>query len=102
MRWIVVVALCFGCKSKQPAPHKYEDARPAPADATLADAAVDAAPDAATMSLTITPDGVGPITAKITDEEDFAKLLVGLTVKSEHRDWRRRRPSVRYQYPADG
>jgi hypothetical protein len=87
MRWLVVAAFAVGCKGK-PAPHKYEDAKPAPppADAAIADAEVDAAPDAASMSTLITPDGVGPITAKMTDEDDFVKVLHGLTVKSEHRE----------------
>lgn len=86
MRWLAVAALCLGCKSKQPAPRKYEDAKPAPADAAIADAPVDAAPDGATMSTLITPEGVGPITPKMIDEEDFAKALTGLVVKSEHRE----------------
>ncbi|HEY5926439.1 MAG TPA: hypothetical protein VIV11_32355 [Kofleriaceae bacterium] len=86
MRWLVVAALCVGCKSKK-APPKFDDAPPAPADAAVADAPADAAtPDAATMPLTITPDGVGPITAKHIDEDDYKELLVGLTIKSEHRE----------------
>ena len=86
MRWFVALALCFGCKNKQPPAPKYEDARPAPADAGLADAAVDAAADAATMSTLITPDGVGPITKKNIDEEDYKELLVGLTITTEHKE----------------
>jgi hypothetical protein len=87
MRWLVVAALCAGCKNK-PAPQpKYEDARPAPADAASADAVIDAAPlDAPAMSTTITSDGVGPLTAKHIDEDDYKELLVGLTITSEHKE----------------
>ena len=82
-----MAALCFACKGNKPAQRKYEDAPPAPADAAVPDAAADAAtPDAQTMSLTITSDGVGPITAKHIDEEDYTELLVGLTVTSEHKE----------------
>lgn len=86
MRWLVVAAVCAGCKSKQP-PRTHDDARLPPADAALADAAIDAArPDAATMSLTITSDGVGPITTKATEEDDFVRLLPGFTVTSSHHE----------------
>ncbi len=86
MRWLVFAALCLGCKGKQ-APPTYKDARQPPADAAVADAAIDAAlPDAATMSLTITSDGVGPITAKATDEDRFKKLLPGFAVTSSHQE----------------
>jgi len=78
--------LCAGCKGKQPPAPKYEDARPAPADVPAADAAIDAGVDAPSMSTTITPDGVGPLTAKHVDEEDYKELLVGFTVTSEHRE----------------
>ena len=87
MRWLVVAALCVGCSKGKKAPPKYEDAQPAPADAALADAPIDAlVVDAATMPLTITSDGVGPITVKNIDEDDYKKLLVGLTIKVEHRE----------------
>jgi hypothetical protein len=86
MRWLVVTALCAGCKSKPAPPPKYEDARPAPADTAPADAAVDATPDAPAMPTTITADGVGPLTAKNVDEEDYKDLLIGLTITSEHRE----------------
>lgn len=86
MRWLVFAILLLGCKSKQP-PSKRDDARLPPADASVADAAIDAArPDAATLSLTITSDGVGPITDKATDENDFKKLLPGFAVRSNHRE----------------
>jgi hypothetical protein len=85
MRWLVVAA-CFAvaCKSKQ-AP-KRDDARVAPADAAAADATLDAPapPDAATLAMTITGDGVGPITADVDDEEELAKRLPGFKVSSEH------------------
>jgi hypothetical protein len=86
MRWLVVAALCAGCKGKQPPAPRYEDARLAPADVALSDAAIDALADAPSMSTTITPDGVGPITVKHIDEDDYKELLVGLTVTSEHRE----------------
>lgn len=85
MRWLVVAALCAGCKSKQPP--RAHDARLPPADAAVADAAIDAPrPDAATMSFTITSDGVGPITTRATEEYDFVKLLPGFTVTSSHHE----------------
>lgn len=87
MRWLVLAALCFGCKGKQPPTPKRDDARVQPIDAAVADAPVDAAPpDAPKMSTTITPAGVGPITVKHIDEDDYKKLLVGLTVTSKHRE----------------
>lgn len=87
MRWLVLAASCLACsKGKQAPPPKHDDARVVAIDATVADAAVDAAPDAATLPLTITSDGVGPITAKVKDEEQFGKLLPGFTVKSERRE----------------
>jgi hypothetical protein len=86
MRWLVFTALCLSCKGKQVAP-KHDDARLPPADAAVPDGAIDAAvPDAAAMSLTITSDGVGPITAKATDEDRFKKLLPGFTITSNHQE----------------
>lgn len=86
MRWLVFAALCLSCKGKQ-APPKRDDARLPPADAAVADSSIDAAlPDAATMSLTITSDGVGPITVKATDEDRFKALLPGFTVTSNHQE----------------
>ena len=71
MRWLVLAALCVGCKGKKPPP-KHDDARIMPADAAVADAAIDAAPpDAPAMPTTITSDGVGPITADTNDVEEF-------------------------------
>jgi hypothetical protein len=86
MRWLVVAALLVACKGKQ-APPKRDDAALQPIDAVIADAAVDAAAiDAAVMSTTITPTGVGPITAKVVDEDDFKELLVGMTITTNHRE----------------
>ena len=85
MRWLALFAACLACKGKQAPPPRHDDARVVAKDAAPADAAIDAAPDAAAASTTITPDGVGPITAKVKDEEQFAKLLPGFTVTSEHR-----------------
>src|SRR5262245_63836901 len=86
MRWLVLAALCVGCKGKKPPP-KHDDARVMPADAAVADAAVDAAPpDAPAMSTTITSDGVGPITADTNDVEDFERLMPGFAAKSEHHE----------------
>lgn len=85
MKWLVVAALMLACKGKQQPP-KRDDAPVKPIDAAVADAAVDApAPDAG-MSTTITPDGVGPITAKMIEEDDYRKVLVGLTVTSKHQE----------------
>ena len=87
MRSLALLALCLGCKGKQAPPPKHDDARITPLDARPADAAaIDAAADAAATSTTITADGVGPISAKVKDEEQFAKLLPGFTVKSEHHE----------------
>src|SRR5687768_2251484 len=87
MRWLVVAALCFGCRGKQAPPPKRDDARVPPIDAAVADAPADAVPpDAPTMSTTITPTGVGPITAKHIDEDDYKKLLVGMTVTTNHQE----------------
>ena len=87
MRWLVLAALWFGCKGKQPPAPKRDDARVQPIDAVVADAAVDAArPDAALMSTEITSTGVGPITAKHIDEDDYRKLLVGMTVTTRHQE----------------
>ena len=88
MRWLVVAALCLpACKGKQAPAPKRDDAAVLPADASLPDAAVDAAPpDAPGLATTITADGVGPITAKATDEDDFAKLLPGFKISSEHHE----------------
>jgi hypothetical protein len=86
MRWLAVVAVLVACKGKQ-APPKRDDAPPQPIDALIADAAVDAAPpDAPAMSTEITPSGVGPITAKHIDEEDYKELLVGMTIATNHRE----------------
>ncbi|HEX5062146.1 MAG TPA: DUF1131 family protein [Kofleriaceae bacterium] len=85
MRWLVLAALCVGCKGKKPPP-KHDDARIMPADAAVADAAVDAAPDAWQMSTTITSDGVGPITADTNDADDFERLMPGYSAKSEHHE----------------
>lgn len=86
MRWLVVASLLFACKSKQ-APPKRDDAAPQPIDAASPDAAVDAAPvDAPAMSTTITRDGVGPITAKHIDEDDYKRLLPGMTITANHRE----------------
>jgi hypothetical protein len=85
MRWLALAALCAGCKGKQPPPPKHEDARPAPADAAI-DAPVDAPPDAPAMSTAITSDGVGPITAKHIDVEDYKQLLSGMTVTADHKE----------------
>jgi hypothetical protein len=38
------------------------------------------------MATTITSDGVGPIVAKMIEEEDYAKALVGLRVTSKHQE----------------
>src|SRR5688572_30988606 len=88
MRWLVVAALCLpACKGKQAPAPKRDDAQVPPADAAAADAAIDAAPaDAAGFATTITADGVGPITAKAKDEDDFAKLLPGFKISSEHHE----------------
>jgi hypothetical protein len=86
MRWLVAAALLFGCKGKQ-APPKRDDARVQPIDAVIADAAVDAAPPPdAGMSTVITPTGVGPITAKFINEEDYKAALVGLSIKQVHQE----------------
>jgi hypothetical protein len=87
MRWLVLVAMLSSCKSKQAPPPKRDDAGLQPIDAVIADAAVDAAPpDAPQMSTTITPNGVGPITAKHIDEDDYKELLVGMTITANHRE----------------
>ncbi|HEY5949201.1 MAG TPA: hypothetical protein VIV40_27095 [Kofleriaceae bacterium] len=87
MRWLVVAAVLLACKGKQAPPPKRDDARVQPIDAASADAAVDAVVvDAAVMSTTITPTGVGPITDKNIDEDDYKQLLVGFTIKTEHRE----------------
>lgn len=85
MKWLVVAALMLACKGKQQPPAR-DDAPARPIDAAVADAPVDAPPPDAGMSTTITADGVGPITAKMVDEDDFRKALVGLTVTSRHRE----------------
>lgn len=86
MRWLVAAALVFGCKGKQ-APPKRDDAPVQPIDAAIADAAVDAAPPPdAGMATTITPTGVGPITAKFINEDDYKAALVGLTVTEKHQE----------------
>jgi hypothetical protein len=86
MRWLAVAAVCLACKGKQ-APPRQEDARVRPIDAAIPDAAIDAArPDAATMSTTITADGVGPITAKATSERHFRKLLPGFVIASQRHE----------------
>src|SRR5262245_54966855 len=86
MRWLVLAALLFACKGKQ-APPKRDDAPPPPRDAAVADAPIDAAPpDAPTMPTTITPTGVGPLTAKHVEEEDYNRLLVGMTITSKHQE----------------
>lgn len=87
MRWLVLAALFAACsKGKKPTP-KHDDARVVPADATVADAAVDAAPpDAPQMSTTITSDGVGPITADTNDVDDFTRLMPGFSAKGEHHE----------------
>lgn len=87
MRWLVLAALCVGCKGKKQPPPKHDDARIVPADAAVADAVVDAAPpDAPVMSTTITSDGVGPITADTNDADDIARLMPGYAAKSEHHE----------------
>jgi hypothetical protein len=86
MRWLAFAVLCVSCKGKQPPP-KHDDAPRAPADAAVADAPVDAAPpDAAQMSTTITSGGVGPLTAKHIDVDDYKRLLTGMTVTANHRE----------------
>jgi hypothetical protein len=81
MRWLVVAALCLGCKGKQQPTPKRDDAALQPIDALVADAAVDAAAaDAAVMATEITPAGVGPLTAKHVDVDDFKKALVGFAI----------------------
>lgn len=87
MKWLVVAALCLACKGKhQPAPTR-DDAPPRPIDAAVADAPIDApVPDAHVMPTTITPTGVGPLTAKHVDEHDYKKLLVGLKVMTQHQE----------------
>lgn len=85
MRWLVFAALVLACKGKQQPP-KRDDAPVQPRDAAVADAAIDAPPPDAGMATTITSDGVGPIGAKMIEEEDYAKALVGLTVTSKHQE----------------
>src|SRR5690606_11684731 len=75
----------LACKGKQQPP-KRDDAPAKPQDAAVADAAIDAPPPDAGMATTITSDGVGPIVAKMIEEEDYAKALVGLGVTSKHEE----------------
>jgi len=85
MRWLVLAALCLGCgKGKKQSSPKRDAAAVVPADAAVADASIDAAPDAPSMSTTITSDGVGPITADTNDVEDFERLMPGYAANSEH------------------
>lgn len=87
MRWLVFAAFILACKGKQQAPPKRDDARVQPVDAAVADAPIDAAPPPdAGMATTITSDGVGPITAKMIEEDDYRRVLVGLAVTSQHQE----------------
>ncbi len=86
MRWLVVAAVLVGCKGKQ-APPKRDDARVQRIDAAVADASIDAAPPPdAGMSTLITPTGVGPITAKFINEDDYKESLIGLAITENHRE----------------
>ena len=85
MRWLVFAALVLACKGKREAP-KRDDAPVQPRDAAVPDAAIDAPPPDAGMATTITSNGVGPIVAKMIEEEDYAKALVGLRVTSKHQE----------------
>src|SRR5690606_27094176 len=85
MRWLVFAALVLACKGKREAP-KRDDAPVQPRDSAVADAAIDAPPPDAGMPTTITSDGVGPIVAKMIEEEAYAKALVGLSVISRHQE----------------
>lgn len=86
MRCLVVAALCLGCKGKQAPPERDRVPPPAPGDAAVADATNDAPVDAPGMSVTITSDGVGPITRKTTSPGAFRRLLPGFTVDTEHHE----------------
>ena len=87
MRWLVVAAVCLGCKGKQQPTPKRDDAALQPIDAVVADAAIDAAAaDAAVMSTEITPAGVGPLTAKHVDVDDFKKALAGFAISEARQE----------------
>ena len=82
MRWLVLAALAVGCKGKRAVKH---DAA-APADAAMADAALDGPAIDASISFVISTDAVGPITSKASDVDAFKRAFPGYTVTSEHRE----------------